>query len=109
MRRVVRERAVVSDVFYHGRLRSADVVTAESHALPPALVAANPWFGDHLAFHDVAYGTVVSRAASYANGAEVEFVARILEVLRDDLGFSVGDSSACVFYHRERHLSLIHI
>ena len=73
--------AVVSDVFYHGRLRSADVVTAESHALPPALVAANPWFGDHLAFHDVAYGTVVSRAASYANGAEVEFVARILEVV----------------------------
>ena len=73
--------AVVSDVFYRGRLRSADVVTAESHALPPALVAANPWFGDHLAFHDVAYGTVVSRAASYANGAEVEFVARILEVV----------------------------
>ncbi|KAH8045340.1 hypothetical protein JL721_12637 [Aureococcus anophagefferens] len=73
--------AVVSDVFYHGRLRSADVVTPESHALPPALVAANPWFGDHLAFHDVAYGTVVSRAASYANGAEVEFVARILEVV----------------------------
>ncbi|KAH8060579.1 hypothetical protein JL722_4690 [Aureococcus anophagefferens] len=34
--------AVVSGVFYHGRLRSADVVTPESHALPPALVAANP-------------------------------------------------------------------